>query len=253
MSAFRVSDFISDDGNNDNEENFAAKSEIFQNDYAEYVREAYRKVETLGTNFKFLYLNDWWKMTGYERYDSAKDQLLKNFVKFLDYDEETKVVGGKYMKYRTTLACMKSMVMMSRTKQGYESRMYFLDCEEKLIIARGLLELKCEELEMFKAQVDEFPNLNRLFAENKEKVHLLEDKKFYMVSEILLLTGRAHIPTLVIANKVAGAYAALYGQKPRKIHKRSKVVHIGQSIGGYAYQRKDWFIVDYIIESLGLA
>jgi len=243
MCAFNVSNFLSDDSNDDDEEKIGEIWQIAKTDYERYVSDAYDKVKVLGTSAKFLYLNDWWKMTGLPEYRYAKRQLIDNFVKSLDYDEETKRVGGIHLKYKTTLACMKSMVMMSKTKEGYESRLYFLHCEEQAIINAGLLELKTEELEAYKARVEEYPNLAKLFEQAQNDPKLLEDKEYYSVSQILKYYGYSVlIRPKSIAVKVAGAYEHLYGTMPtKKNNSRAR---------GFSYQRKDWFITEYIADAL---
>lgn len=86
-------------------------------------------------------LEDAWVWLGYAKKQNAKDKLIRNFDKDLDYIitqsrvnlTQQDVQGGRPSEnISLTIDCFKSLGMMSGTEQGKQIRQYFLHCEKVL-------------------------------------------------------------------------------------------------------------------------
>ena len=91
----------------------------------------------------------------------AKNELVKNFIRDLDYtlNQTVKRVKGnrgggsvRYEEIRLTIDCFKSLAMMAGTQRGKEVRMYFLECEK---IAK-------QAVQVVNAQNEEIVRLNKI-------------------------------------------------------------------------------------------
>lgn len=80
-----------------------------------------------------------WQWLGYQRKDYAKETLVRNFERGLDYTSEfsglnrkTPEGGRPSESIYLTIDCFKSFCMMAGTEKGKEVRNYFLECERQL-------------------------------------------------------------------------------------------------------------------------
>lgn len=80
-------------------------------------------------------LENAWIWIGYSSKQKAKNKLIKNFEKGIDYLTiwvKTPSSGRPSESFLLTLDCFKSLSMMAGTEKGKEVRRYFLDCERQL-------------------------------------------------------------------------------------------------------------------------
>ncbi|HCF28433.1 MAG TPA: hypothetical protein DEV81_14800 [Cyanobacteria bacterium UBA11049] len=85
-----------------------------------------------------------WRWLGYNKKQQAKQKLVKNFEKDLDFevftqtsvnliDQGLQPCGGRPKEViKLTVECFKSLAMMAGTLKGKEVRRYFLQCEAEL-------------------------------------------------------------------------------------------------------------------------
>lgn len=80
-----------------------------------------------------------WQWLGYQRKAYAKETLVRNFERDLDYTFEfcglnrKNPLGGRPSNsIKLSLDCFKSFCMMAGTEKGKEVRRYFLQCERQL-------------------------------------------------------------------------------------------------------------------------
>ncbi|HCF26952.1 MAG TPA: hypothetical protein DEV81_07025, partial [Cyanobacteria bacterium UBA11049] len=80
-----------------------------------------------------------WQWLGYSRKDKAKEALVNNFERELDYTSEFSTLkwktpqGGRPSEFiHLTIDCFKAFCMMAGTEKGKEVRRYFLECERQL-------------------------------------------------------------------------------------------------------------------------
>lgn len=80
-----------------------------------------------------------WQWLGYQRKDYAKETLVRNFERGLDYTSEFSGLnrktpdGGRPSEFiYLTIDCFKAFGMMAGTEKGKQVRRYFLECERKL-------------------------------------------------------------------------------------------------------------------------
>lgn len=78
-----------------------------------------------------------WQWIGYTRKDSAKEKLIRNFEKGLDYSAKWRSVphsksstASRTEQIMLTVDCFKSLGMMAGTDRGKQIRKYFLECEK---------------------------------------------------------------------------------------------------------------------------
>lgn len=78
-----------------------------------------------------------WQWIGYTRKDSAKEKLIRNFEKGLDYSTKWRSVphsksstASRTEQIMLTVDCFKSLGMMAGTDRGKQIRKYFLECEK---------------------------------------------------------------------------------------------------------------------------
>lgn len=78
-----------------------------------------------------------WQWVGYTRKDSAKEKLIRNFEKGLDYSAIWRSVAhsngstaSRTEQIFLTIDAFKAFGMMAGTSKGKEIRKYFLECEK---------------------------------------------------------------------------------------------------------------------------
>lgn len=79
--------------------------------------------------------DDAWKWIGYKRKDYAKESLISNFERGIDFsglNRKTPSGGRPSECIMLTIDCFKSFAMMAGTKKGREVRQYFIKCEREL-------------------------------------------------------------------------------------------------------------------------
>lgn len=80
-----------------------------------------------------------WRWLGYQRKDYAKETLVRNFERNLDYtfdfsglNRKNPLGGRPSDSIKLSLDCFKSFCMIAGTEKGKEVRRYFLQCERQL-------------------------------------------------------------------------------------------------------------------------
>jgi phage anti-repressor protein len=112
-------------------------------------------------------LDDAWQWLGYSRKDNAKNTLVNNFERGIDYIIQTPEYSGDDRRQGfsafnkqdiyLTVDCFKAFGMLAGTAKGKEVRAYFLNCEKKL-------------KELLKAQtIEQKSNSKLLKAETRKK------------------------------------------------------------------------------------
>lgn len=121
-----------------------------------------------------------WKWIGYSSKQKAKDNLVRNFVRCVDFQINQMVVmaqnrtlgsGRTTEEIKLTVDCFKSFCMMAGTPKGREVRQHFLRCEKQLkqlmqqlsptLPEQNVFSLLAEMTEVVEAHIKASQSLNR--------------------------------------------------------------------------------------------
>ncbi|WP_013325676.1 hypothetical protein [Gloeothece verrucosa] len=98
-----------------------------------------------------------WNWIAYSTKQKAKNKLLNNFEKGIDYLTEwvkTPSGGRPSESIKLSIDCFKSFGMMAGTQKGKEIRRYFLECERIAKQAVEIIPAQAKEIEKLKLEVE---------------------------------------------------------------------------------------------------
>ncbi len=101
--------------------------------------------------------DDGWKWIGYSSKQKAKNKLLNNFERGIDYLTEwvkKSSLGRPGESIKLSVDCFKSLGMMAGTEKGKEIRRYFLKCERIAKQAVEVIPAQGNEMERMKLELE---------------------------------------------------------------------------------------------------
>lgn len=196
---------------------------------------------------------------GYTRKDSAKEKLVRNFEKGVDYSVTWRNVphsqgsgASRVEEILLTVEALKSLGMMVGTEQGKKIRKYFLKCEEvaKQVtsISPDLTQALLKMQEQLNSLVVSQVRLNQLEAQNEELQvaslahpgckEVLDKNAECNYPDDLILTVKQYVTFKNLENvsfvntlsKRAAQYYRLAKQSDPLTNRRNQIIYKGSDI-----------------------